>query len=76
MSQIGKNLLTALKLKYMSEIQSATATLHIYINNPVGIGEHPQHIEEMDKLIDTIATNQDKLDALRVYIDKIIETNP
>lgn len=60
----------------MSEIQSATATLHIYINNPVGIGEHPQHIEEMDKLIDTIATNQDKLDALRVYIDKIIETNP
>ena len=76
MSQIGKNLLTALKLKYMSEIQSATATLHIYLNNPVGIGEHPQHIEEMDKLIDTIATNQDKLDALRVYIDKIIETNP
>ena len=76
MSQIGKNLLTALKLKYMSEIQSATATLHIYINNPVGIGEHPQHLEEMDKLIDTIATNQDKMDALRVYIDKIIETNP
>ena len=76
MSKIGNNLLTALKLKYMSEIQSATATLHIYINNPVGIGEHPQHIEEMDKLIDTIATNQDKLDALRVYIDKIIETNP
>ena len=76
MSQIGKNLLTALKLKYMSEIQSATATLHIYINNPVGIGEHPQHIEEMDKLIDTIATNQDKMDALRTYIDKITETNP
>jgi len=76
MSQIGKNLLTALKLKYMSEIQSATATLNIYITNPVGIGEHPQHLEEMDKLIDTIATNQDKLDALRTYIDKIIETNP
>ena len=76
MSQIGNNLLTALKLKYMSEIQSATATLHIYINNPVGIGEHPQHLEEMDKLVDQIATNQDKLDALRVYIDKIIETNP
>jgi methylaspartate ammonia-lyase len=76
MSKVGQNLLTALKLKYMSEIQSATATLHIYINNPVGIGEHPQHLEEMDKLIDTIATNQDKMDALRVYIDKIIETNP
>ena len=76
MSQIGNNLLTALKLKYMSEIQSATATLHIYINNPVGIGEHPQHLEEMDKLVDQIATSQDKMDTLRTYIDKIIETNP
>ena len=69
MSQIGKNLLSALKLRYTSEIQCATATLQIYINNPVGIGEHPQHLEEMDKLIDTISTNQDKLDSLNKIID-------
>lgn len=69
MSQIGKNLLTSLKLKYMSEIQSATSTLQIYIHNPVGIGEHPQHLEEMDKLVDQIATNQDKLDSLNKIID-------
>lgn len=69
MSKVGKNLLVALKLKYMSEVQSATATLHIYINNPVGIGEHPQHLEEMDKLVDTIATNQDKLDTLEKLVN-------
>tara|TARA_E500000178_G_scaffold296042_1_gene302078 strand:- start:304 stop:510 length:207 start_codon:yes stop_codon:yes gene_type:complete len=64
MSQIGKNLVSALKIKYTSEIQCAIATLQVYVNHPVGIGEHPQHIEEMDKLIDTIATNQDKLDTI------------
>tara|TARA_Y100000389_G_C17220204_1_gene392950 strand:- start:91 stop:303 length:213 start_codon:yes stop_codon:yes gene_type:complete len=69
MSKVGKNLLVALKLKYMSEVQSATATLHIYINNPVGIGEHPQHLEEMDKLVDTIATSQDKLDTLEKIVN-------
>ena len=36
----------------------------VYFNNAVGIGEHPQHIEEMNKLIDHMATAQDKLDIL------------
>ena len=67
MSKVGQNLLTALKLKYMSEIQSATATLHIYINNPVGIGEHPQHIDEIDKLFQKIADAQEKLQAIKDF---------
>ena len=28
----------------------------IYLENSVGIGEHPQHLEEIDKLFDKIAT--------------------
>ena len=28
---------------------------------PVAIGEHPQHFEEMDKLVDAMATAKDKL---------------
>ena len=64
MSNIGRNLLSALKCKYLSEIQTSQATLQIYINNPVGIGEHPQHLEEMDKLIDNIASNKDKMNVI------------
>ena len=64
MSQVGNNLLSALKSKYKSEIECSNATLQIYLTNPVGIGEHPQHLEEMDKLVDNIATNLDKLEAL------------
>jgi hypothetical protein len=43
----------ALELKYRAQIAEAKATLSIYFENSVGIGEHPQHLEEMDKLNST-----------------------
>ena len=58
-------LITALINKYKAEISGAEATLDIYSNNSVGIGEHPQHLEEMDKLVEKIANAQEKLDVLR-----------
>ena len=41
----------ALKDKYVAQISEAEATMDIYIEKAVGIGEHPQHVEEMDKLM-------------------------
>ena len=61
---LRQKLIEALNKKYDADIAQAESTVDIYLDNPVGIGEHPQHIEEMDKLIDTIATNQDKLDTI------------
>ena len=54
----------ALELKYRAQIAETKATLSIYFENSVGIGEHPQHLEEMDKLISQLAEAQDKLEAL------------
>ena len=48
-------ILNALRAKYEAEIAEADATANIYLENSVGIGEHPQHIEEVDKLIEKIA---------------------
>ena len=45
-----EQLVHALKTKYDADYQMHKANLDIYLNNPVGIGEHPQHFEEMDKL--------------------------
>ena len=39
----------ALKDKYVAQISEAEATMEIYFEKAVGIGEHPQHVEEMDK---------------------------
>ena len=44
----------------------AEATLLIYFNNSVGIGEHPQHLEEMDKMVEKMTNAKDKLETLEV----------
>ena len=57
----------ALIKKYEAEIAEAEATLTIYFTTPVGIGEHPQHLEEMDKFVDQLASAKDKLEALQQF---------
>jgi len=57
-------LLNALRDKYEAEISAAHATINIYLDNAVGIGEHPQHLEEIDKQLDKIAQAEEKLAAL------------
>lgn len=54
----------ALTLRYRSEMAESEATLLIYFNNPVGIGEHPQHLEEMDRFVDKMANAKGKLEML------------
>ena len=60
-------ILEALEAKYQADIAHADATLKIYLENSVGIGEHPQRIEECDKLVNKIAEAQDKLDVLKSF---------
>ena len=60
-------LLEALRARYEAEIAEADATITIYLNNSVGIGEHPQHIDEVDKLIEKIATAEEKLKTLKEF---------
>ena len=60
-------LIQALEDKYEAEISSAHATINIYLTNPVGIGEHPQHLIEIDKQLDKIAQAEEKLDSLDCF---------
>ena len=59
-----EQLVQALKSKYGADYQMHKANLDIYLNNPVGIGEHPQHFEEMDKLVESMTAARDKLEVL------------
>ena len=60
-------LLQALEDKYEADISAAEVTLKIYLENSVGIGEHPQHLDEIDKLINKIAEAEDKLKVLKEF---------
>ena len=67
--QSDNPLYKALIKKYESDISSAYATLIVYFDNPVGIGEHPQHLEEMNKLVEQIASAEDKLKSLNKHFN-------
>ena len=64
-----KGLIQALEDKYEAEISAAHATINIYLTNSVGIGEHPQHLEEVDKQLDKISQAEEKLDALEDFYE-------
>ena len=60
-------ILKALEDKYQAQISEADATIKIYLDNSVGIGEHPQHIDEIDKQLQNIADATEKLKELQNF---------
>ena len=60
-------IIQALEDKYNAQISEADATIKIYLNHPVGIGEHPQHIEEIDKQLQKIVDAAEKIKELQAF---------
>ena len=54
-------------IRKYAQILEADATLKIYLDSSVGIGEHPQHIDEVDKLIEKIASAEEKVKVLQQF---------
>ena len=67
--QSDNPLFKALQKKYEADIAAAYATLVVYFDNSVGIGEHPQFIEEMDKQLDVLASAEEKPTALNKHFN-------
>ena len=60
-------LINALEDRYNAQISEADATVQIYLEKPVAIGEHPQHLDEIDKLIEKIAHAEEKIQILQQF---------
>ena len=60
-------MIAALRARFEADIAEADATINIYLNSSVGIGEHPQHLDEINKLLAKIAEAKDKLEALEDF---------
>ena len=56
-----KVLREALIIKYEGEIAEANANIQVYLQHPVGIGEHPDIIAAMDIQIEKMAHAEEKL---------------
>jgi hypothetical protein len=64
-------ILDALYAKYHADKSDAVAKLDVYLNNSVGIGEHPDILNEMDKFIEKFAEAQGKLDSLKMMLSHV-----
>lgn len=65
----------ALKSQFEAQRQKALATLTVYLTNPVGIGEHPQIIDEMVELTKSLAEAEDCIETLQDTFEVKEETN-
>ncbi len=61
--------LEALKKRYQAQVAESIATLNIYVKNSVGIGEHPQHLDEMDKLLQVVVDAEEKIKVIERYTE-------
>ena len=53
----------------------AMATLEVYFNNAVGIGEHPDLLTEVDKYVELLASAHDKLGVFKLIRDNNAQEN-
>ena len=62
-----KGMTAALRARYEADIAEADATINIYLTNSVGIGEHPQHIDEVDKQLGKLCHAKEKMKVLEDF---------
>ena len=65
--------MSALKKKYEAEVDVAKATIQIYLDKPVGIGEHPQFLEELDKVLNQISAAEENLKTLSKHFNNSVD---
>lgn len=64
----------ALQDHYTAKISEAVATLNIYLNNSVGVGEHPDLFAEILKYVEVLDSADSKLATIQKYMTANQET--
>jgi len=60
-------LIDALEKQYESELAAADATVKLYLENPVGVSDHPNILKELNRELTKIAHAEEKLQVLKDY---------
>jgi len=64
---------TALEAKYQAKMEEALAVIDLYSNKSVGVGEHPEILEVLDKYTSILDENKSKLETLKMIFS---DNNP
>lgn len=63
-------LLKAFKSHARGHIDKHLANVEVYLNNPVGVGEHPDIIEAIETELKQVAEYEDLLEMVKKYLEK------
>lgn len=62
-----KEMIEALKAHANAHIQKHKMNVEVFLNNPVGVGEHSDIMDSIEKEIEMMAKYQDHLEILERY---------
>lgn len=65
----------ALEAKYQSKVEEALATIDLYLNKSVGVGEHPDIMAVLDQYVSELDEYKSKLETLRNLFNTPVEQN-
>ena len=70
MTQLRDQMINALIAHARGDIEKYRANIEVYLNNPAGIGEHPDVMEAVEQELDKIAKYHDQIEVLNKYFKK------
>ena len=62
-------MIDALLQHVKGQIHKHKMNVEVYLTNPVGIGEHPDVMEAIEKELDMIAHYHDQIEVISTYIE-------
>ena len=65
-----EQLINALIAHAHGDIQKHVVNIEVYLNNPVGIGDHSNIVEAIEKELNMISKYQDQIDVINKYYKK------
>ena len=62
-----EQMINALKNHAVAHIEKHRMNVEVYLNNPVGVGEHSDIMDTIEKELNAIAEYHDQLEVLNTY---------
>ena len=73
MSQLRKQMLDAVRDHAQAHIDKHRMNVEIYLTNPVGVGEHSEVMDEIEKQLEIMSKYEDHLEMLDKYFNEYQE---
>ena len=68
-------MLEALIKKLEGDIAIAKANIDVYLNQSVGIGEHIDIVETIEKEVEKMAAADEKIETIKKYFDEVYNSD-